>query len=80
MGGVYKDRKAVVVFWDKGDYEGPVKITTVNSANIEDISGTNMDTNQGYAALTYPLDYVGATQVTVKGGDAVLDEFEIDVE
>jgi len=79
MGGVYKDRKAVVVFWDKGDYEGPVEIQTVNAADLSDVSGTNLDSNQGYAALTYPLDYTGATQVTVKGGGEVLDEFEIDV-
>lgn len=79
MGGVYKDRKAVVVFWEKGDYEGPVKISTSNVADLSDISGTNLDSNQGYAALTYPLDYVGATNVKVTGGDEVLDEFEIDV-
>lgn len=79
MGGVYKDRKAVVVFWDKGDYEGPVSITTTNSGDLSDISGTNLDTNQGYAALTYPLDYTGGSHVVVKGGDQTLDEFDIDV-
>lgn len=79
MGGVYKDRKAVVVFWEKGDYEGPVKIETANAADLSDVSGTDLSSNQGYAALTYPLDYTGATKVTVKGGDEVLDEFEIDV-
>jgi hypothetical protein len=79
MGGVYKDRQAVVVFWEKGDYEGPVQIQTSNLADLSDVSGTNLDNNQGYAALTYPLDYTGATRVTVKGGDEVLDEFDIDV-
>lgn len=80
MGGVYKDRKAVVVFWDKGDYDGPVQIQTSNLADLSDISGTNLDSNQGYAALTYPLDYTGATHVVVKGAaDEVLDEFDIDV-
>ena len=79
MGGVYKDRKAVVVFWDKGDYEGPVDIETSNLADLSHVSGTNVASNQGYAALTYPLDYSGGTHVVVKGGDEVLDEFDIDV-
>ena len=79
MGGIYKERKAVVVFWEKGDYEGPVRITTTNASDASDISGTNLDSNQGYVALTYPLDYTGATHVVVKGGDEVLDEFDIEV-
>jgi len=79
MGGVYKERQAVVVFWDKGDYEGPVSITTSNPDDPDNPSGTNLDNNQGYAALTYPLDYTGSTHVVVKGGDAVLDEFDIQV-
>jgi hypothetical protein len=79
MGGIYKERKAVVVFWDKGEYEGPVHLATSNLADLSDISGTNLDSNQGYAALTYPLDYVGGTHVVVSGGDEVLDEFDIDV-
>jgi len=79
MGGIYKDRQAVVVFWEKGDYEGPVQIQTSNVADLSDVSGTNLDSNQGYAALTYPLDYTGATHVVVKGGDEVLDEFDIEV-
>lgn len=79
MGGIYKDRKAVVVFWDTGDYEGPVEISTSNLADLSDISGTNLDSNQGYAALTYPLDYVGGTHVVVTGGGETLDEFDIDV-
>ena len=56
MGGLYKERQAVVVFWEKGDYEGPVQIQTSNLADLSDLSGTNLDNNQGYAALTYPLD------------------------
>jgi hypothetical protein len=77
MGGVYKDRQAVVVFWEKGDYEGPVKLRT---SNENDVSGTNLDANQGYAALTYPLDFTGTTHVEVltEAGE-LLDEFDIDV-
>lgn len=77
MGGLYKERKAVVVFWEKGEYEGPVNIRTTAD---DDVSGTNLATNQGYAALTYPLEHVGETHVQVYGGEQLLDEFDIEVD
>lgn len=77
MGGIHSTRKAVVVEWDPGDYEGPVSLKTSSG---DDTSGTNLDSNQGFAALTYPSDHTGSTHVVVEteNGD-VLDEFDIEV-
>ena len=77
MGGIYKDRKAVVVSWETGYYEGPVRLVT---SNEEGNSGTNLDSNAGYAALTYPPDWKGETHVVVYDNESnVLDEFDIKV-
>jgi hypothetical protein len=60
MVSVFKDRKAVVLQWDVGDYEGPVTIRTSNPGNIKDVSSTELVSNPGYAAVSVPLDYEGA--------------------
>lgn len=75
MGGIYKERKAVVVEWEKDDYIGPVSIKT-SSADGKP-SGTELIGNPGFAALSYPLDHSGTTHVQVFGGDELLDEFDI---
>lgn len=77
MGGVHSQRKAVVIEYDKGDYEGPVKIKTSSG---DDVSSTHLESNQGFAALTYPIGHTGTTAVVVETetGD-VLDEFDIEV-
>ena len=81
MGGIYKERKAVVVGWDTGEYDGPVSIKTSNPGDAEDVSGTELVGNPGFAALTYPLDFVGASHVAVFTSDgSLLDEFEIQVD
>lgn len=77
MGGIHSTRKAVVVEYDTGDYEGPVSIKTSSG---DDQSSTNLDTNQGFAALTYPSDHTGSTHVVVETPEGeVLDEFDIEV-
>jgi len=78
MGGIYKERWAVVVEYDKGDYEGPVSIKTSSG---DDQSGTELVSNPGFAALTFPLGYSGTCQVEVfTSPDAdLLDSFEITV-
>ena len=77
MGGVHSQRKAVVIEWATGDYEGPVRIHTFSG---DDQSSTNLDSNQGFAALTFPLDYTGTCTVEVKTADGDdLDAFEIEV-
>lgn len=73
----YKERKALVVQWDKGSYEGPVRLI-LNSTN--DISETVFNSNTGFGAITYPLDYSGGTKVEVFDNDGnVLDEGEVNV-
>lgn len=77
MGGIHSQRKAVVVEYDTGDYEGPV---TLKTSSGDDVSSTNLDSNAGYAALTYPTDHTGTTHVVVETADGdVLDEFDIEV-
>lgn len=77
MGGIHSQRKAVVVEWDTGDYEGPVKVKTSSG---DDVSGTNLDSNQGFVALTFPVDHTGTTHVVVEDSEGnVLDEFDIEV-
>ena len=77
MGGVHSQRKAVVIEYATGDYEGPVRIHTFSG---NDQSSTNLDSNPGYAALTYPLEYTGTSTVEVKTADGDdLDAFEIEV-
>ena len=77
MGGVHSQRKAVVIEYATGEYEGPVQVHT--SAG-DDRSSTNLDSNQGFAALTFPLDYTGTCSVKVVTADGVdLDTFEIEV-
>lgn len=79
MGGVHSQRKAVVIEYDQGDYEGPVKIKTSNPDDPDNPSGTNLDSNQGFAALTFPVDHSGTVHVVVEDNAGnVLDEFDIE--
>jgi hypothetical protein len=69
---VYKDRKAVVLQWNAGDYEGPV---TIETSGGDDVSSTNLVSNAGYAAVTFPSEYSGTFSASVKDADGnVLDE------
>jgi hypothetical protein len=73
----YKDRKAVVLQWDAGDYDGPVSI---HLSSTDDVSSTELVSNPGFAAVTYPLDHVGGSKVEVFDQDGnLLDEGEISV-
>lgn len=73
----YKDRKAVVLQWDAGDYDGPVKLVLTST---NDISSTELVSNPGYAAVTYPLEHKGGSKVEVfDDAGNLLDEGEISV-
>lgn len=77
---VYKERKAVVLQWDAGDYEGPVTIETANAADLSDVSSTELVSNPGFAAVSFPLDHAGGFQARVLDADGnVIDEGEVDV-
>ena len=79
---VYKERKALVLQWDAGDeYDGAVTIETTNSADLSDVSSTELVSNPGFAAVSFPLEYVGSMQVRVLAniGGFVIDEGEVDV-
>ncbi len=78
---VFKERKALVLQWDAGDYEGPTTIETVNVADIADISSTELVANPGFAAVSFPLEYEGSFTATVKDADGnVIDKGEINVD
>lgn len=70
---IYSDRKAVVLKWDEGDYEGPVTVRCEGENG--DVSETKLEQNAGYAAVTFPSDYSGGGSVTVLDSEGnVLDE------
>lgn len=61
---VFSERKAVVVSWDQGEYDGPVSLSLTNPES-GDVSSTELVANPGYAAVTYPAEYSGSTDVVV---------------
>jgi hypothetical protein len=61
------DRKFAVISWDKDAVQGDV--VDIATANGDDRSGRLGVKNDGLAVLTYPLDFVGSTDVTVTGVD-----------
>lgn len=74
---VFKERKALVLQWDAGEYEGPVTIETANMADLSDISSTNLVSNPGYAAVSFPLEHTGSFNARVLDVDGnVIDEGE----
>jgi hypothetical protein len=76
----YKERKALVLQWDANGYKGPVTIETTNSADVSDISSTELVSNPGFAAVSFPLDYTGSFQVRVLDGEGnEIDNGELDV-
>lgn len=76
---VFSERKAVVLSWIAGEYTGPVSLHLTNPDTGE-VSSTELVTNPGYAAVTYPADYSGTTDVTVIDDSGnVLDEGSITV-
>lgn len=77
---VFKERKALVLQWNAGEYEGPVKIETVNLEDETDTSSTALVSNAGYAAVSFPLEHSGSFRASVLDADGnVLDEGEISV-
>lgn len=74
---VYKDRKALVLQWETGDYEGPV---TIRTESDDDVSETQLVGNAGHAAVTFPLEHSGsfhASVLDVLGN--VIDEGDVEV-
>lgn len=75
--GVYKERKALVLSWDPGSYVGPV---TIKTESADDVSSTELKSNAGYAAVSFPLEYAGDFNATVYDDDGnVLDEGSVSV-
>ena len=75
---VYKERKALVLQWDAGDYEGPV---TIKTESADDVSSTELVSNPGYASVSFPLEYAGDFHATVSDAEGnVLDEGDVSVE
>ena len=74
---VFTERKALVLQWDPGSYEGPVEIVTVNANDGDDVSSTELVSNPGYAAVSFPLEHSGSFNASVVDADGnVLDESE----
>lgn len=80
MVSIYSDRKAVVLQYDTGEYEGPIVIEMVNAADLSDIHSTELVSNQGFAAVSFPMDYSGGFHATITDSDGnVLDEGDVEV-
>lgn len=74
------DRRAILVTWDKGDYDGDVQLFFTNPGDLSDISNTDARANDGEGVATVPKNYVGQIKVEVKTLDGeVIDEGEIEV-
>jgi hypothetical protein len=71
------DRKFVVISWDTGAVSGDT--VDIDTANGDDRSGKKGVKNDGTAVLTYPLDFTGSTDVTVRGSDGGEDTGTITV-
>lgn len=78
MGGINIGREGVEIYWDTGDYEGPVRIKATNT-DTGDV-GTVKDTNDGFHFLTWPAgvwnDHIVVTEAE---SGKVIDEFDISV-
>jgi hypothetical protein len=73
----YKDRKAVVLQWEAGDYDGPVTIRTESGS---DVSETNLVSNAGFGAVTFPLEHSGSFNASIVDSDGnVIDEGHVEV-
>ncbi len=81
---IYKERKALVLQWDAGEYVGPVLINTESQANEDgesNVSSTRIEQNAGYAPVTFPLEYSGKFKATVVDNENnVLDEGTVAVD
>lgn len=74
---VFKERKALVLQWDVGEYDGPV---TIRNESADDISETKLESNPGYAAVTFPLEYSGSFHSTVQDiTGKTIDEGDVSV-
>lgn len=74
---VFKERKALVLQWDAGEYDGPV---TIRNESDDDVSETKLEANPGYAAVTFPLEYSGSFHATVQDiTGKTIDEGDITV-
>jgi hypothetical protein len=67
------DRQIVGISWDTGIVTGEVvQLYCVNPAN-GDVSVSGISRNDGEGYVTYPLNYVGSTEVTVYDNDGNAD-------
>lgn len=74
---VFSERKALVLQWEAGDYEGPV---TIKTESDNDVSSTELVSNPGYAAVSFPLEHTGSFEVQVVDPDGnVIDYGAVEV-
>lgn len=74
---VHSERKALVLQWEPGEYDGPV---TIRNESADDVSETKLESNPGYAAVTFPAGYSGSFHATVQDlTGRTLDEGDVTV-
>jgi hypothetical protein len=72
-------RKAVEVKWDTGAVGSEQCTMRAEDAETGGVSTKGPMPNDGYAVLTYPLDFKGETHVTIEGTEGGSDEGTITV-
>jgi hypothetical protein len=66
-------RKAVEIAWDNTEVSGGMCHIKAENAETGDASTKGPTPNDGFAVLTYPLDYVGESNITVTGDEGGTD-------
>lgn len=67
-------RKAVEVAWDTGVVEGGRCSMRAENVETGGASTNASMPNDGFAVLTYPLDFKGETHITIEGDEGGKDE------
>lgn len=66
-------RKAVEISWDNTEVSGGTCHIKAENAETGDSSTKGPTANDGFAVLTYPMSYVGESNITVTGDEGGTD-------
>lgn len=72
-------RKCVVITWDTSVVLGDTCTIDTENTVTGGLGGAGTQRNDGEFALTYPLDFVGESAITVTGSDGGVEEGVIDI-
>jgi hypothetical protein len=76
---VDSSRKAVNVKWDKNALSGETVDLRAENPTNGDVSTRDNLTNDGYAVVTYPIEYSGQSRITITDEEGMTEEGVINV-